>query len=245
MDRSYKAEDKVSVREGGKVVATFTDKPYTRAGFDNYKYKNVMYPGYVTPEGEIYINLEDQFSQESSMKAIEILLSGAHGEYIPKFFAEGYTGWGLLHDDAKILLEGPENEFYWETWDDVLGYARKLVDGETYTLHQDDDLFAICADSMTNEEYENFFGEMKPAPADCVEYVACSNCLLTLANDDYSGMGDDEGSAVKAGLERESRSYHLVSDGAEYGFDLDDCEICGAPAGNRYRIIGMSKKGEC
>lgn len=93
------------------------------------------------------------------MSGIEILLSDANGIYIPKFFVENFGGWGIMHEDVEDLSD-PDNEFYWETWSNVLDYASmKDKDGNVWRLWQDGDLFAYCYELMSDEEYKNFFGE--------------------------------------------------------------------------------------
>ena len=48
MDRQYKKEDTVAVyNKAGTRVDTFRSQPYSRAGFDWYRYKGRVYPGYV------------------------------------------------------------------------------------------------------------------------------------------------------------------------------------------------------
>jgi len=96
------------------------------------------------------------------MSGIEILLSDSTGVYIPKFFAEHMSdGWtGGSEYDLSVLKEGPEKEAYWEVWDWYLTYASHTdKNGKKWRLHQDGDLFAICEELMTDEEYLNFYGE--------------------------------------------------------------------------------------
>ena len=73
------------------------------------------------------------------------LLDGARGIYIPQAFAQNFNmrAWGVSEKDEQILLAGPEHEYYWETWDEVLNDAKILIDDETWVLTQDSDLFAI------------------------------------------------------------------------------------------------------
>ena len=69
-----------------------------------------------------------------------------YGIYVPQSFAERYdmNAWHVSPEDAKILLAGPDHEFYWDTWDDVLGHAYyEREDGKCFTLEQDGDLFAV------------------------------------------------------------------------------------------------------
>ena len=74
------------------------------------------------------------------------IVDGCHGIYVPQNFAKRHdmASWHVAQDDVDILLSGPDNEFYWETWDDVLRDAY-YVDGVglRFTLEQDGDLFAV------------------------------------------------------------------------------------------------------
>ena len=95
------------------------------------------------------------------MSGIEILLSDNRGIYIPQNFAEGFAGWsGINIEDLETIEKGPETEYYWEAWDSVLNDAFYVdKEGHHWRLYQDGDLFAICDELMTNEEYKDFFGE--------------------------------------------------------------------------------------
>ena len=93
---------------------------------------------------------------------IALLLASNRGTYIPQHFAEGFdmAAWRVSEDDAAILRAGHDADGYWETWDHVLDTAYFLADdGRRFTLWQDGDLWSVCADSLSNDEYRNFFGE--------------------------------------------------------------------------------------
>jgi hypothetical protein len=91
----------------------------------------------------------------------ELFLSDAHGQYIPKVFAECVLRekvTGISDEDYTILETGPDHEWYWETWDDVLNRAVLTGDdGTKYTLYQDGDLWLI-PDGFTDEQWEEYFG---------------------------------------------------------------------------------------
>lgn len=80
---------------------------------------------------------------------IEVLLDDNRGIYIPQEFARQFypdgKNWYWSEEDAKILLEGPDHELYWDVWEDVLDNAYFIDDddGVKYTLYQDGDLLAI------------------------------------------------------------------------------------------------------
>jgi hypothetical protein len=92
------------------------------------------------------------------LPAISLLLSDARGIYIPRDFAAGFDteAWCVNPADAEALSD-PDNEWYWEAWQSVLDKARYTDEaGNVYTLHQDGDLWALCAERMTDEEKANF-----------------------------------------------------------------------------------------
>ena len=93
------------------------------------------------------------------MNNISLLLDSARGVYIPQNFVESYDAesWHIKHEDAVILLTGINHDYYWETWDSVLSYAYCIENEHKFTLHQDSDLWAVCLDNMSDEEYEEFF----------------------------------------------------------------------------------------
>ena len=90
---------------------------------------------------------------------VEILLSDARGIYIPRDFVQGFdlSKWSGISESDIEILQNPENEWYWDAWESVLNNAKFIADdGRVFTLWQDGDLFAICYESMTDEEKHNF-----------------------------------------------------------------------------------------
>lgn len=105
-------------------------------------------------------------------KGLQLLVDGHHGVYVPEVFANNtdfHIGWKGITEDDIILLklgQGIDKEYnadcpiYWEIWDDVLSNATYTdKDGHEWFLYQDGDLWAVCAELLTDEEYLNFFGE--------------------------------------------------------------------------------------
>lgn len=76
-------------------------------------------------------------------------LNDIRGQYIPRDFAGSFSDrakalTGVSDDDWAILEAGPEHDLYWDVWDDVLRDATITDEkGQTYTLHQDGDLWLI------------------------------------------------------------------------------------------------------
>jgi hypothetical protein len=93
------------------------------------------------------------------MKNVTLLLSDSRGVYIPRDFVNGFdlTKWSGINDSDVETCQNPENEWYWDAWISILDNAKFVADdGRVFTLHQDGDLWALCYDSMTDEEKTNF-----------------------------------------------------------------------------------------
>ena len=97
------------------------------------------------------------------MNAVNLLVDSSLGVYVPHAFAKNYdlSLWSNIdQEDIDILLKGPfNNDQYWDAWDSVLESATYQHQHNTWHLYQDGDLFALCDNLMTNEEYRNFYGE--------------------------------------------------------------------------------------
>ena len=93
---------------------------------------------------------------------LELVLSDNRGIYIPRDFAMFIDDMdNVTQEDKDILSAGPDHNQYWDTWNDVLDKASATINGKTWRLYQDGDLWAYCEELMTDEEYENFFGEAR------------------------------------------------------------------------------------
>ena len=82
---------------------------------------------------------------------MELLIDGHHGIYIPYLFCSHYAAQfqGIDQEDIETCLD-IENEFYWDSWSNILDNAYIVRDGKKYILWQDTDLFLI----EENEEIE-------------------------------------------------------------------------------------------
>lgn len=78
----------------------------------------------------------------------ELLIDGAAGVYVPQMFVENFDTlhWHIKPKDEAVLIDGPDNEYYWDAWDEVLAYAYYIYEGKRYSLYQDSDLWAIPDD---------------------------------------------------------------------------------------------------
>ena len=85
-------------------------------------------------------------------ESAELLLDGARGIYIPQNFAEIVKREcveGVSEEQWAIFEAGPEHEWYWEAWDEVLNSAivTNPSTHERFTLYQDGDLWLIPEDA--------------------------------------------------------------------------------------------------
>lgn len=79
------------------------------------------------------------------------------------------------------------------------------------------------------------YGEPPQAELEYIELRggACDACVQAIANDDYSGMSDEEEAQVRAGLARVGE-WLIVGD--ELGFCHDRCAVCGSFPGDRHEV---------
>lgn len=164
------------------------------------------------------------------MNAVILLLSDARGIYIPRdFITDDYneisvdtcSKWGIKPEDAEILASGPDHEFYWDAWDDVINYAVCTVDGNTYRLYQDGDLWALCHSRMTMEERQNFGFDLDP-PDGWQMFTIGEHFLAAMYYGDYSGLEDGEIKNLEAFI---TLNGDEIGDSCDAGFD--ECEITG------------------
>ncbi len=94
---------------------------------------------------------------------VEILCDSHHGIYIPSIMIQRLVdnGWRNIPDDAVEILKDPNHECYWETWQEVLDNAEwhDASTSQVFKLHHDGDLFAVCPESCTPQEYHHIYGE--------------------------------------------------------------------------------------
>ena len=85
----------------------------------------------------------------------KLLMDGRNGVYVPRQFVKRFIpdAWNVSKEDEQILLDGPDNENYWDAWCYVLDSAYYCDEsGVRWHLEQDEgDLFAV-AESLEDEE---------------------------------------------------------------------------------------------
>ena len=87
---------------------------------------------------------------------MELFLSDARGIYIPQDFAQSIKRecvTGIPEEDYAILEAGPDHEWYWDVWSDVLGNAivTDPQSGTVYTVYQDGDCWLVERGALSND----------------------------------------------------------------------------------------------
>ena len=90
----------------------------------------------------------------NNVKEPELIIADSWGIYIPQRFCEGFssyiTNMDEIKEDVEICLKGPDEEDYWEAWDNIVDNAKLTNDrGENLTigyLPESSDLWAIPED---------------------------------------------------------------------------------------------------
>lgn len=89
-------------------------------------------------------------------------LSDNRGVYIPRDFANSFADrakhvTGVDAETWSILESGPDHEFYWDAWADVLDNATVTDDhGNTFTVHQDGDCWLIPTGMVWDDNLHGF-----------------------------------------------------------------------------------------
>ena len=88
----------------------------------------------------------------------ELLLSDCHGIYIPKLWADELSeeeaeSFSVSWEDVLLCQAGPDQEHYWEAWQEILDSAQWEEDGVEWRLHQNGDLWRVRADVQIPEGF--------------------------------------------------------------------------------------------
>lgn len=91
-----------------------------------------------------------------------VYADSARGIYIPQYFAESVDRdkCNISHETLDYLMKGPDQEFYWDIWAEVLDSC-VLTDsnGQQWKLYQDGDLFCVPAGSY--DAWESFQSDLE------------------------------------------------------------------------------------
>jgi hypothetical protein len=91
----------------------------------------------------------------------QLLVSDAQGIYIAQIFCQQYrqciTNADQLKEDIDICLVGPDHEFYWDAWENIIDNAELLDDNKEKmsigNLGDSGDLWAIPENYEYPEDY--------------------------------------------------------------------------------------------
>lgn len=97
------------------------------------------------------------------MESTFCIIDGSQGIYIPAIFAQRVKAKDIIicnNQDTELMesfdvcASGPENDFYWESWDYILDNCAIQIGNFPYELMQDGDLFAVrIDDDITDVEF--------------------------------------------------------------------------------------------
>ena len=92
-----------------------------------------------------------------------LLLDSHHGVYIPQLAVKYYSqepNWdwsNVSEEDIQSLLNGVEDENYWEAWEQVLDNVTFDVDDVRYIIVQNEDLWAVPSEvEFTEDDWANW-----------------------------------------------------------------------------------------
>jgi hypothetical protein len=150
-----------------------------------------------------------------------ILLCGDKGIYIPQAFVQSYPTevWGISEEDADILKEGPEGEYYNEVWSNVLDNAvmQSLIKGLHYTLYQDGDLYIVPSNYEWSDEQDQFVQK-----GELVYLGELPNAVKILkALGDYSSEAARCGTYIDKSLWAITGASFLDLEGASVSYDTE------------------------
>lgn len=93
---------------------------------------------------------------------IQVLANDHHGIYCPQVALEGIPSEqmrGISADNLATILEGPDAEYYWDAWDEILANGAQVADndGNWYTLDQvDGTVYAIPVGMEWDEAIDGY-----------------------------------------------------------------------------------------
>lgn len=89
----------------------------------------------------------------------ELLLSDSHGIYIPKLWCDELSSeeeaerFSVSWDSVLVCQSGPDEELYWDAWQEILDSAEWIEGRENWRLHQSGDLWKVRSDAQIPEGF--------------------------------------------------------------------------------------------
>jgi hypothetical protein len=73
-----------------------------------------------------------------------------YGIYTPQTYVERYNPVNADREDLRILKAGPDQEWYWESWESIMN-CPVVINDKTYIPFQNEDVWLIPADMLFPE----------------------------------------------------------------------------------------------
>jgi len=87
-----------------------------------------------------------------------LLADSHHGVYIPQFTVKDHLNhpawdWSeVSQDDVQAVLAGPDGDWYWEAWENIMGTVIVTDDqGTRYNIMYNEDLWLVPTDINESE----------------------------------------------------------------------------------------------
>lgn len=86
------------------------------------------------------------------MDTIKLAVDGIHGINQPKRFFERYPQFlDRLDDEAQTIINDPSHDQYWDVWNDFSRSFEIMVEGVTWRIVEDDDIFFVADNHVWDE----------------------------------------------------------------------------------------------
>jgi hypothetical protein len=123
----------------------------------------VLSEGFRVAAEEVISSLADSLEDAAdslfdSDSDCELLLSDSHGIYIPKLWADELSeeeaeSFSVRWESILLCQAGPDEEQYWEAWQEILDSAQWEEDGVEWRLYQSGDLWRVRVDAQLPEGF--------------------------------------------------------------------------------------------
>jgi hypothetical protein len=100
-----------------------------------------------TSDWQPFANIAEFDQEDDDATETMCIIDGANGIYVPQAFCSRYEKTDRVdQEDWEICGSGPDHEFYWEAWENILNsWGDEETDGAGNTfeiyLYQDGDLY--------------------------------------------------------------------------------------------------------
>ena len=86
------------------------------------------------------------------MDTIKLAVDSVHGINQPKRFFELFPQFiDKLDEEAKTILNDPSHDQYWDIWNEFSRSFEVVVEGITWRILEDDDIFFVADTHVLND----------------------------------------------------------------------------------------------